>query len=274
VLKAIKRELTIIKSIEFMKNTLGFIGGGRITKIMLQVIANNKTEYKALVVYDTNSEVLAALKNQFPAITVADSAAEAANQDMVFIALHPPVIMDALELVKDQFKAGSIVISLAPKISIEKIASALPNVKNIVRLIPNATSIVNEGYNPVYFAPAMSDWKKQTMLTIFRRMGHTFEVPEHKLESYAIMSAMLPTYFWFQWKELIEIGCRIGLTEDESRNSVRDTMLAALRTYFYSDLTPDEVIDLIPVKPIGENETVIKEIYNDKLRSLFEKIKP
>ena len=102
----------------------------------------------------------------------------------------------------------------------------------------------------------------------------TFEVQEEKLESYAIMSAMLPTYFWFQWKELIEIGCRIGLTEDESRNSVRDTMLAALRTYFYSDLTPDEVIDLIPVKPIGENESQIKTIYNDKLLSLYEKIKP
>ena len=257
-----------------MKNTLGFIGGGRITKIMLQVIANNKTDYKALVVYDTNSEVVAALKNQFPAIKVADSAAEAANQDMVFIALHPPAVMDALELVKDQFKAASIVISLAPKISIEKIASKLPNVKNLVRLFPNATSIVNEGYNPVCFAATMSDWKKQNMLTIFRRMGHTFEVPEHKLESYAIMSAMLPTYFWFQWKELIEIGCRIGLTEDESRNSVRDTMLAALRTYFYSGLTPDEVIDLIPVKPIGENEAQIKDIYSDKLLSLFEKIKP
>ncbi len=256
-----------------MKNTLGFIGGGRITKIMLQVIANNKTEYKALVVYDTNMEVVAALKSQFPAITVAGSAPEAAEQDMVFIALHPPAILETLELVKDQFKAGSIVISLAPKISIANIAAKLPNVKNIVRLIPNATSIVNEGYNPVCFAPAMSDWKKQTMLTIFRRMGHTFEVPEHKLESYAIMSAMLPTYFWFQWKELIEIGCHIGLTEDESRNSVRDTMLAALRTYFYSDLTPDEVIDLIPVKPIGENESQIKAIYNDKLVSLFEKIK-
>ncbi len=257
-----------------MKNTLGFIGGGRITKIMLQVIANNKTEYKAIVVYDTNTEVLTALKNQFPDITVAASNLESAKQDMVFLALHPPVIMDALELVKDQFKAGSIVISLAPKISIAKIASKLPNVKNIVRLIPNATSIVNEGYNPVCFAKEMSDWKKQTILTIFRRMGHTFEVPEPKMESYAIMSAMLPTYFWFQWKELIEIGCQIGLTEDESRNSVRDTMLAALRTYFYSDLTQDEVIDLIPVKPIGENETQIKAIYQDKLIPLFEKIKP
>jgi pyrroline-5-carboxylate reductase len=254
--------------------SLGFIGGGRITKVILQVIANNKTEYKAIVVYDTNPTVLAALKKQFPGIIVAASNLEPAQQDMVFIALHPPVIMDTLEVIKNEFKAASTIISLAPKISIAKIASKLPNVKNIVRLIPNATSIINEGYNPVCFAKEMSDWKKHTMITIFRRMGHTFEVPEEKLESYAIMSAMLPTYFWFQWKELIELGCQIGLTEDESLNSVRDTMLAALRTYFYSGLTPDEVIDLVPVKPIGDSEAQIKAIYNEKLISLFEKLKP
>jgi pyrroline-5-carboxylate reductase len=51
-------------------------------------------------------------------------------------------------------------------------------------------------------------------------------------------------------------------------------MLAALRTYFYSGLQPDEVMDLIPVKPIGEHEAQIKTIYNDKLIPLFEKIKP
>ena len=254
--------------------SLGFIGGGRITKVMLQAIANNKTEYKAIVVYDLNPDVLAALENQFPGMQLADSASEAAKQDMVFLALHPPVIMDTLELVKDQFKPGSILISLAPKITIEKIATKLTNVKNIVRLIPNATSIINEGYNPVCFSDQMSEWKKESLLSIFRRMGRTFEVPEQKLESYAVMSAMLPTYFWFQWKELADIGTQIGLTAEESENTVRDTLLAAIRTYFYSGLQPEQVIDLISVKPIGEHETQIKAIYQDKLIPLFEKIKP
>ena len=254
--------------------SLGFIGGGRITKVMLQAIVNNKTEYKAIVVYDVNPDVSAALKNQFSGIHLADSASEAAKQDMVFLALHPPVIMDTLELVKDHFKPGSILISLAPKITIEKIASKLTNVKNIVRLIPNATSIINEGYNPVCFSEQMSEWKKESLLSIFRRMGHTFEVPEQKLESYAVMSAMLPTYFWFQWKELTDIGIQIGLTGEESQNTVRDTLLAAIRTYFYSGLQPDQIIDLIPVKPIGEHEEQIKAIYQDKLIPLFGKIKP
>jgi len=257
-----------------MKSTLGFIGGGRITRIILQAIANNKTEYKASVVYDTNADVLKALKNQFPGIVVAESAKEVANQELVFIALHPPVIMDTLELVKDHVKPNSILISLAPKISIEKMASKLKDYKNIVRLIPNATSIVNEGYNPICFSDQMPEEKKQFVLRILRRMGRTFEVQEQKLESYAIMSAMLPTYFWFQWKELVEIGSRIGLTEEESRNTVRDTMLAAIRTYFYSGLQPDQVIDLIPVKPIGEYESQVQEFYRSKLVPLFEKIKP
>ena len=128
--------------------SLGFIGGGRITKVMLQAIANNKTEYRAIVVYDINPGVLTALKNQFPGIYPADSASEAAKQDMVFLALHPPVIMDTLEIVKDQIKAGSIVISLAPKITMEKIASKLKNFKNIVRLIGKAG--INNQSPPVY----------------------------------------------------------------------------------------------------------------------------
>ena len=43
---------------------------------------------------------------------------------------------------------------------------------------------------------------------------------------------------------------------------------------YKSGLTPQEVMDLIPVKPIGEHEAQITEIYNTKLIGLFEKIKP
>ncbi|MBK7174542.1 MAG: NAD(P)-binding domain-containing protein [Bacteroidales bacterium] len=254
--------------------SLGFLGGGRITKIFLQVIKNNKSEYKSIIVYDIQADVISKLKAQFPDIILAKSAIEAASQDIVFIALHPPVIMEMLEEVKHTFKPGAMVISLAPKVSLAKMASILPQIPNLARLIPNATSIVNEGYNPVTFAETFTDFKKQALLRILRRMGHTFEVAEDKLEGYAILSAMLPTYFWFQWKELIDLGCKIGLTEEESLNSVRDTMLAAIRTYFYSGMTALEVMDLIPVKPIGDHEEEIKSIYKEKLLSLFEKIQP
>jgi pyrroline-5-carboxylate reductase len=150
----------------------------------------------------------------------------------------------------------------------------LDHVTNLARLIPNATSYINEGYNPVTFASGFDNSMKKEVMDLLGSLGTTFEVSEEKLESYAIMSAMLPTYFWFQWRELGEIGGKIGLSGKESKDSLYETMIASLNLMYKSGLSASEVIDLIPVKPIGEHETQIAEIYKTKLLGLFEKIKP
>jgi pyrroline-5-carboxylate reductase len=256
-----------------MKQSIGFIGGGRITKILLQAFCNKEVKFSSVVVADPNIDVTSKLKHLYPFINV-DDASAAASQDIVFISLHPPVIMDTLEILKKDIRSSAAVISLAPKINIAKIASKIGHVKNIARLIPNATSYINDGYNPVCFSEGFDKQNRNSILDLLKNLGHTFEVPEEKLESYAILSAMLPTYFWFQWNCMKEIGIKTGLTAEEAEASVHQTLLAAINLLYNSELKPEEVIDLIPVKPIGENEAQITEIYKTKLIGLFEKIKP
>jgi pyrroline-5-carboxylate reductase len=82
-----------------MNYSIGFIGGGRVTKILLQGFKNKNLKFKKVVVTDTNPEVLAQLTKVFPELESADAGATA-RQDIVFIALHPPVVMDTLELIK------------------------------------------------------------------------------------------------------------------------------------------------------------------------------
>jgi len=252
--------------------SLGFIGGGRITNIFLQAFVNKKAIFDSISVFDTNPKTLQELKLKFPFIQVLTSAPEAAKKDVVFLALHPPVIMETLEAIREEVTGQTIFISLAPKITIEKMASILP-VDQIVRLIPNATSIINHGYNPVSFAPEMSEIQKWYILEMLNLLGHTFETAENKLEGYALLSGMLPTYFWFQWHELETIGTQFGLSNAECRESIYETLNAALNVMYRSGMRPTEVMDLVPVKPIGENEDQIKGIYQEKLTGLFEKIK-
>jgi pyrroline-5-carboxylate reductase len=256
-----------------MKRSVGFIGGGRITKILLQAFCNKNVKFSSVIVADPNIETTAKLREWYPFIKVGDGPS-AASQDIVFISLHPPVIMETLELLRKDFRSNATVISLAPKISIAKIASKLDHVKNIARLIPNATSYVNDGYNPVCFSQVFDKQNHNSILDLLKDLGHTFEVSEEKLESYAIVSAMLPTYFWFQWNYLEEIGIKTGLTPSEAEAAVHQTLLAAINLMYNSELKSEEVIDLIPVKPIGEHEAQISEIYRNKLIGLFEKIKP
>lgn len=256
-----------------MKTTIGFIGGGRITKIFLQGFKNAGVAFESVKVYDPNSETLDTLLKAFPEVEKTETADAAALQQIVFIAVHPPLVVETLQNIKNSITESTTVISLAPKITLEKMSFILPT-KKLARMIPNATSYINDGYNPVVFSTRMEENEKKQLMKLLKSLGKTFETEEAKLESYAIASAMLPTYFWFQWQEMEKIAQETGLTMEEAQKAVKQTMKKALKLYYKSGLMPAEIMDLIPVKPIGENEPEIKNILNTKLIGLFGKIKP
>ncbi|WP_303917462.1 pyrroline-5-carboxylate reductase [Draconibacterium sediminis] len=252
--------------------TIGFIGGGRITKIFLQAFKNKKVVFENVKVFDPNSETLSALQNLFPDIEVADSAQAAAKQQLVVLAVHPPVMAETLTAIKDVVTEDTQVLSLVPKVTIEKISGALGTSK-VVRMIPNATSFINKGYNPVAFHPETDKKAQKSFMKLVKALGKNFGVDEQKLEGYAIVSAMLPTYFWFQWEEMLRVAVATGLDENEAKKAVEATLKKSLSIFFKSGMTADEVKDLIPVKPIGDAEEQIKEIYQTKLLGLYDKIK-
>jgi pyrroline-5-carboxylate reductase len=254
-----------------MKIKTGIIGAGRITRIFLQALKNRNVALNFVTIFDVNNEVVNKLKCQFPEIETG-TLETVASQDMVIIALHPPVIMETLEKIKLSVNKETIVVSLAPKITSTDIAGKLEGVEKIIRLIPNATSVINEGYNPVCFSDGFSKSEKNEVLEILGMLGETFETQEKKLESYAIVSAMAPTYFWFQWSKLVEIGVEIGLESKESEETVYKTMVAALNTLLKSKLIREEVLDLIPVRPLGKYETDILNAYDSGLIGLYKKL--
>lgn len=255
-----------------MKNqSIGFIGGGRITRIFLQAFTNAGVSFDSIAVFDINPEVTSKLKKAYPQVTITNME-EASAQPIVFLALHPPVLMEFLSNQSVTINE-SIIVSLAPKITIAKIASVLNN-EQIVRMIPNATSYINEGYNPITFADSIPADLKASVLNLLKSLGKTIEVAEKKLEAYAILSAMLPTYFWFQWNKLEAIGVEMGMTPEESKETLKNTLIGAIHLLYDSNLPFEGVNDLIPVKPIAEHQSQIEEIYQTKLLGLFDKIKP
>jgi pyrroline-5-carboxylate reductase len=252
--------------------TLGFIGGGRITRIILQAYQNKNAKFDSVIVFDPDKQTCDSLKQKFPEIEITDSPETTAKQDVVFLAVHPPVLIETLGKIKDIVHDESVVISLAPKIALDKMAQVIPASK-LIRMIPNATSYINKGYNPVTFHDSFTEKEKETLLDIFDVLGKTLEVDESKLEGYAIVSAMLPTYFWFQWKKMEEIAIQTGLSENEAGKTIRATLKRAIDTYYKSGLSAKEVMDLIPVKPIGQNEQEIETILETNLLGLYQKIK-
>ncbi|MDI6643528.1 MAG: NAD(P)-binding domain-containing protein [Methanobacteriaceae archaeon] len=254
--------------------TLGFIGGGKVTRILLESLENRGFNLSSVIVSDKDSESLKKLSNKFNDIkTLQDSNKTAASQDIIFLAVHPPIMPEVTEEISTSIDENAIVISLAPKIGIKTISDSLNGFSRVTRMIPNAPSIINKGYNPICFSKTISMDEKQELLELFSIFGRTTEVDEDKLEAYAILTAMGPTYFWFQFKKLMELGKSFGLDENEIVEGLSMMLTGAVHTFFNSELDHDEVIDLIPVKPLAEEEENINRIYEQKLSALFQQLK-
>lgn len=254
--------------------SIGFIGGGRVTKIMLNGWKRANKLPGNIIVTDINQEVLETLKKDFPAVkTVINDSTAPAACDVVFIGLHPPVFGEILQKIKTGVKPTTLIVSLAPKISIAKISEGLGGLKNIVRIIPNAPSIVNNGYNPVTFSKDIQSDYKQTVRDLFLPLGELPEVKEDLLEAYALFTGMGPTYFWFQLYELQEIIRSFGISQKAVQEGLLKMLNGTVKTMFESELTPAEVMNLVPVKPLGEEEAAIKGFYQNRLNALYNKIK-
>lgn len=254
--------------------SVGFIGGGRITRIFLQAFKNNQVATDKIVVYDTNPDALVLLSTKFPQVIITQEILEAATCQVVFLAIHPPVMMETLAKIKDGLGKYSLLVSLAPKITLDKIALALGGYTNIARMNPSASSLVNKGVNPVTFAPEVSDESKGQLMELVQSMGHTPEVVESKIEAYAVISAMGHTYFFFQLQKLKELAISFGMDEPEAQTTISNMLWGTTETLFKSGLTYEEVVDLVPVKPMGEVEESIKGFYEQYLTGIYTKIKP
>jgi len=254
--------------------SIGFVGGGRVARIMLEGWMRAGSMPERVVVSDPNAETLAALKARFPSIEtcVGDNCA-AAGGAMVFLGLHPAAFGEALPALAAALAPGAIVVSLAPKLTIERLAALLGGFDRIARAIPNAPSVVGSGFNPIAFGPALSEADRAAILALLAPLGETPVVGESTLEAYAVTAAMGPTYLWFQLYELRELARSFGLSETAAATAVEQMTRGALAT-MNSGLAPAEIMDLVPVRPLGEAEPVFVDAYRTRLTAVMDRIRP
>lgn len=253
--------------------SVGFVGGGRIAAIFLEALGGRGLALDRVTVSDTNAEVLVRLKARFPAVATTADNAEAASGERVFLALHPPALKAVLPEIAPHVRKDAVVVSLAPVLPLQRLSEMLGGFRRLARVLPNAPSIVRAGFNPVAFADGLPADARAEIESLLDGLGAHPVVPEETLEAYAILAAMGPTYFWFQWQALRELAASFGLPPADSDRALRAMLDGAVRTFFDAGLTAAQVLDLVPVKPLAEAEPPILQAYRDVLPRLHAKLK-
>lgn len=255
-------------------DSVGFVGGGRVARILLGGLRKAGVMPAEVVVSDGNAATLEKLKAAFPNVRIAGGDnVQPMKAGVVFVALHPPVLADAIRPLASHLRPEAVLISLAPKVTIAKLRETLGGFGRVVRAIPNAASVVNAGFNPVVLSPEIAGAERDGLLGWLGKLGDCPVVPEDQLEAYAVLTAMGPTYLWFQFDQMRKLAESFGLPPDAAGTGLARMVAGAAKTFFESGLTPEEVMDLVPVKPLQEEEDGIRSAYRTRLEGMYRKLK-
>lgn len=258
-----------------LTKSIGFVGGGRVARILLGGWRHAGVKLGDVVISDPDDSAINRLQASSAGIDIhRGDILTAARQAVVFLAVHPPAIADVLGGIASGLRDDAIVLSLAPKFTIAKLSAMLDGFSRLIRVIPNAASIVGCGFNPIAWGEYLPESDRSEIRDLLQPLGQCPEVSENTLEAYAIVTAMGPTYFWPQWSELLTIAESFGLSHQDTTNGLRGMLEGAMATLFDSGMTCDEVFDLVPVKPLGELEPTLRDAYRTKLIAVMEKIRP
>jgi pyrroline-5-carboxylate reductase len=251
---------------------VGFIGGGRVARVLVGGWRHAGGSPVEVLVNEPDEAAFARLAELCPEVR-RSSVEDAAAAGVVFVALHPPVLASMMPALRPCLGAQAVIVSLAPKIPLSALTAGLGTAR-VVRMIPNAPSIIGRGYNPIAFGEGLDAAARENLSALFAPWGAQPEVPERDLEAYAILTGMGPTYYWYQWQALREAAGQFGLSPECADDALRHMLDGALATLLQSGLPPAAVMDLIPVRPLQAIEEGVTVAYGTALPALFAKIRP
>lgn len=269
------------------------IGGGRIVRAFLGGLIRASSDEQRYSILDPDSAAREALSRTISRVRPAtgamisldyiDSIEQCMESDLIILAVPGSAASSVLQALGEALRNRSskfslehvdkIFLSFVPKLNFSTMHALLGEKARIIRMNPNAASLVGAGFNPVAFSETISEEEKTAFLAFVRPLGVSSVTREENLERYAMISAMGPTYFLFQMHELMRLGEHFGLSAEEAKTAVVSMTRGTAALAALEDYAESEILDLIPSKPLAKEEDTIRAIYERILPPIYEKLK-
>lgn len=213
-------------SYEYRK--IGFIGTGHMGQALIQAMLESG-RFQANKIFATNRSPgkLKKVQEQFGIGTFATNEELVDKCDIVFLAMKPQDMTAAIEPIASTFLPSHIVISLAAGYTLRSLQKLLPNVKSLIRVMPNTPATIRKAVVGYCLGP---DAKAHatTVEDLLSPLGLVVHAPEGELFEALTVGAGSGPGFIFElmqyWQEWVE---EHGFEPEIARQMVVQTFVGA-----------------------------------------------
>ncbi len=231
--------------------------------LMGGLIASGFSKPELITVTDIREDRLDYLKKRYKVNATTDNKKAAGENDIVLFAVKPQALPDILEDVAPSIGPDTLVISIAAGVRISAIAGSVK--ARIVRAMPNMCAQVGQSVTAVCGNPAVTEEDFSLVERLFDSVGITVRVSEDKMDAVTAISGSGPAYIFLIMEALMEAGVESGLTLDQSRVLVEQTVKGAAVLAIKTKVHPAELKERI-MSPQGTTVAALHVLEEAGLR--------
>jgi pyrroline-5-carboxylate reductase len=245
------------------------IGAGNVGSILLERLRSAGVPADHILVSEEEAGRCERVSTRFGvrAARLGDGSMGAA--DVFLLATPPGAVLQALNALKARLRPGQAVISFAAAVSLARLEAAVPPGVAVVRVMPNAPSLIGEGMNPVVYGGSVEPRVRERVETLLAELGRSVGVRDDQMNwcvglTGAAMRTLLPAL-----EGMTRAGMEADLSPADARTVAAQAMRGTASLVLQTDLTFEQLKGLTPMETV--DEAALTQVLQDAARSAMEK---
>ncbi|MHB8173344.1 MAG: pyrroline-5-carboxylate reductase [Nitrospirota bacterium] len=202
-----------------MNKKIAFIGAGNMAEAMVKgLVISGLVPKENITVSDSSPNRLLHMKKLYEVGAVTDNVKAVKGKDVIILAVKPKDIGEVLFEISPAYTAKQLIISIAAGVTVARIEKALGKKARVIRVMPNAPALVQEGAAAAFAGPKAKPEDIEITTKLLSGICKTVvAVADEKLmDAVTGLSGSGPAYVFVMLEALSDAGVRMGLSREYS----------------------------------------------------------
>lgn len=240
------------------KGTIGFIGTGNMARAIIGgLLEKGIVDAGSIMGADKTEAAAKGAAERFGIRTTTDNKAVAQEAEILFLAVKPQFLAEAVEEIKDSVSAETVIVSIAAGRTIQNITELFGREIRLIRCMPNTPALVGEGCTGVCRNGNITDAEMERVMELLKSFGIASEIPEHLMDAVVGVSGSAPAYVFLFIEAMADAAVAAGMPRKQAYEFAAQAVLGSAKMVLETGKHPGELKDMV-CSPAGTTIEAVK----------------
>jgi pyrroline-5-carboxylate reductase len=203
---------------------VAIIGAGIMGEGMINSLLAAGVDSSAIVVREKRAERIIELVEKYGV-----TSGHVREVDAAILAVKPQDFEICIAELKNDFKDSFLLVSLVAGLKSYQIEDKVGDKARVIRIMPNTPILLGEGMSVITKGVRATDSDLSWVVNLLSKSGKTLVADESLLDAVTATSGSGPAYFFGFVEAMIKASTRLGLSEQDSKLLVNQTLIGAAK---------------------------------------------